>query len=94
MSRCICDLEVGEESNLDYTAAWSCTPHRCWDARRTNPRPHPWSEVVPRSLPDTQKNRDRTLKPFDLSQYTPAAFFKNGTQNKYLNYLTQKNGLN
>ena len=23
MSKCICELEVGEESNLDYTAAWS-----------------------------------------------------------------------
>ena len=23
MSKCICELEVGEEFNLDYTAAWS-----------------------------------------------------------------------
>ena len=23
MSKCICDLEVGQEYNLDYTAAWS-----------------------------------------------------------------------
>lgn len=23
MKRCICELEVGEEYNLDYTAAWS-----------------------------------------------------------------------